>query len=176
MAGILGLLPDAITPGETLDVTVTHADATPAAGYTLAYRFAAPTPITVAGVDNGSGGWTVTLTATQSLTLTRGDMAFDALVTLAGVATCIDRGTIYVYPSPLATSQWRAVLASVDAAIVAQATSGEESGSFTVGELSKSYTYRSRSDLLALRAFCLREIARDTGKARPYRILSRFGL
>jgi hypothetical protein len=40
--------------------------------------------------------------------------------------------------------------------------------------MNKSYSYRSRDELLALRAFCLREIARDTGKARPYRILSRF--
>jgi hypothetical protein len=176
MAGILALLPDSVTPGETLSVTVTHADYTPDAGYTLAYRFAAPTPITVAGVNNGAGGWTVTLTSTQTLTLARGDMAFDALVTLAGVATAIDRGTIYVHASPLATSQWTAVLASVNAAIAAQATSGQQSGTLSVDGLSQSFTYRSKEDLLALRAFCMREIARDKGVARPYRILSRYSV
>jgi len=176
MAGLLDIMPDSLTPGETSEVTVTLSDYSPDDGYTLAYRFAAATPITVDGVDNSAGGWTVTLTPSQTTLFARGEMAFDALVTLAGVATLVDRGQIYVYASPLATSQWTAVLASVDAAIAAQATSGEISGSVTIDGMSKSYTYRNREELLALRAFCIREINRDKGTARPYRILARFNI
>ena len=167
-------MPDALTPGETVEETVTLVDYSPDDSYTLAYRFAAATPITVAGVDDGDGGWTVTLTASQTLLFGRGDMAFDALVTLAGVVTAVDRGTINVYASPLATSQWTAVLTSVDAAIAAQAVTGNISGSFGIDGMNQSYTYRNRDELLSLRAFCIREIARDKGVARPYRILSRY--
>ncbi len=178
MAGILDLIPDSVTPGETLAVTITHSDYTPDAGYTLAYRFAAPTPVTVAGVDDGAGGWTITLTSAQTLALARGDMAFDGIVTLTStsVATAIDRGTIYVYASPLTVSQWKTMLSAIDATIASQGSQTEQSGSFSVAGLSKAYAYRSVAELLALRAFCIREIARDSGKARPYRILSRFAV
>jgi hypothetical protein len=176
MAGTLDVLPDQLTPGESVSVTVSHAHYTPAAGYTLAYRFAAPTPITVAGTDNGAGGWTLALTSAQTLLFAAGELAFDALVTLGTATTAIDRGMIDVLPSPLTVSQWRAVLTSIDAAIAEQAANGQQSGSISVDGMSKSYTYRSLADLMTLRAFCLRMVARESGRNRPYRILSGFNL
>jgi hypothetical protein len=172
MAGTLSILPDTLTAGETLSVTVTVLGYTPDDGYTLAYRFAAPTPITAAGVDDEAGGWTVTLTATQTLTLTAGLLAFDALVTKAGVSTAVDRGSIRVLPSPLTVSKWQSVLTSTDAAIATWGSN--ENRSFSVDGMSLSY--KSLDELLHLRAVCIREIKRDTGIRRPYRILSRFEL
>ena len=165
-------MPDQLTAGETLAVTVAITDYTPDAGYVLAYRFAAPTPITATGVDDSTGGWTVTLTAAQTLTLVAGQLAFDALVTKAGVATAVDRGMIQVLASPLTVSQWNATLTAVDAAIASYGASNQRS--FSVDGMSVSF--KTLDELLNLRAFCIREIRRETGAAKPYRILSRFNL
>jgi hypothetical protein len=175
MAGILHKMPDTLTAGESLSVTVAIDGKTPDAGYTLVYRLAIDTVgITAAGVDNGEGGWTVSLTAAQTIAMPSGILVFDALVTLGTTTELVDRGNITVTASPLFVSQWAAVLEQVDAAIAAWATSGGKATSISVDGMSTSFSVSSLTDLQNLRAFCIRQRNRERGTRTPYRILTRF--
>jgi hypothetical protein len=175
MTGLLELMPDGLTAGESLSVTVAINGKTPAAGYTLSYRMAIDTVgITAAGVDNNAGGWTVALTAAQTIAMPSGLLVFDALLTLGTVTELIDRGELPVTASPLFVSQWAAVLVQVDAAIAAWAASGSKSTSISIDGMSNSLSVSSLADLQSLRSFCIRQRNRERGTRTPYRILSRF--
>jgi hypothetical protein len=175
MAGILDIMPDALTAGETLAATATITGKTPDAGYALSYRMAIDTVgITAAGVDNGAGGWTVALTAAQTIAMPSGLLVFDALLTLGAATELVDRGQIAVTASPLFVSQWAAVLVQVDAAIAAWATSGSKETSVSFDGMAKSLAVSSLADLQSLRSFCIRQRNRERGTRTPYRILSRF--
>lgn len=179
----LGYLPDRIVAGETIWIAAANTtQATNAdiiltdylpASYTLAYQFAAATPISVSAVANGGGtGWTLEVTATQTLAWKPGEIRFAGYVTAktGGRVFAVDAGAIAVTASPLATSAWTAVVTACDAAILAQMATGKTSGSFSVDGLSQSFTYRSADELMTLRAYAKNMADLETGN-RPKRII-----
>lgn len=163
-------MPETLTPGESVSASFVSSSYAPGDGWELVYRFAAETPFSVTGVDDGAGGFTVSLTTAQTLTLTAGALAFDAIATKGTTSTAVDRGTVTVLPSPLTVSKWSAILVSVETAIAGYATNTNRS--MTIDGL--SVTYRDMSDLMQLRAFCIKQIARDRGSRTPHIIRSVF--
>ena len=177
----LGFVPDRIVAGETIwiaaantiqnktDITLT--DYTPAGGYTLAYQFAASTPITVTAVANGTNtGWTLEVTAAQTLVWKGGVINYAGIVTLSSRSYAVDTGTIQVEPSPLSTSSWTAIVTAVDAAILTYAAS--PSGSFSVDGM--SFTYKSLKDLTDLRSYAKSMEQLETGSRIKRIIRTRF--
>jgi hypothetical protein len=174
----MGYMPQTIIAGETIWIAaantaqsktdITIDGATPAGGYTLAFQFAAqPTPISVAAVANGANtGWTLEVTAAQTLAWKAGSVAYAAYATLAGRAYAVESGAITVKPSPMAQSAWTAVIAACDAAILTYA--GNPNGSLSVDGMSVSY--RSLTDLTNLRDYARTMEQRETGN-RPLRII-----
>lgn len=177
----LGYIPAQVTAGETIwisasnttrdtDEDITLTDYTPAGGYTLAYLFAAPTPITVSASANGTDtGWTLEVTAAQTLAWRAGAMAFAGQVThtATGRVWLVDEGVIVVRASPVVASSYAAALTAIEAAIAEYAANPY--GSFTIpGGMTVSF--RSLDDLLNLRAFYKSEVARDSAK-RQRRII-----
>jgi len=178
-----GHLPQSIIAGESIWIAaantaqsrsdLTFSDYTPAGGCTLSYDFAAQTPVSVAGVaNNDNTGWTLEVTAAVTLTWRAGVINYAGYATHTASARkfCVDAGSIAVTASPLATSQWTAIVAACDAAILAQMATGETSGSFSVDGLSKSFSYRSADELITLRAFAKCMADQETGN-RPRRII-----
>ena len=178
-----GFLPDRVVAGETIWIAAANTtQATNAdiiltdylpASYNLAYQFAAATPISVSAVANGGGtGWTLEVTAAQTLVWKPGEIRFAGYVTAktGGRVFAVDAGTIAVTASPLATSAWTAIVAACDAAILAQMGTGQTSGSFSVDGLSKSFSYRSADELMTLRAYAKNMADLETGN-RPKRII-----
>ena len=178
-----GFLPDRIVAGETIWIAAANTtQATNAdiiltnylpASYNLAYQFAAATPISVSATANGAGtGWTLEVTAAQTLVWKPGAIRFAGYVTAktGGRVFAVDAGTIAVTASPLATSQWTAVVTACDAAILAQMATGQTSGAFTVDGLSQSFTYRNADELIILRAYAKTMADQETGN-RPKRII-----
>ena len=173
-----GFLPSRIIAGETIDVSAANTlqdwaglditfDNFKPTSATLAYQFAAPTPITVNAVANGGNtGWTLTVTGAQTLVWSPGRLTFVGLATVGTKTYAVDQGYIDVDASPLRVSSWVAVLASVDAAIASYATTPH--GSFNVDGL--NVTYRSLSQLTDLRDYVKARLAEDTAK-RPRRII-----
>ena len=181
----LGYLPSSVVAGETIWVAAANTtqgwatqdiiltDYTPAGGYTLAYQFNAGTPISVSAAANGANtGWTLTVTAAQTLLWTAGIIRFVGLVTetSSGKVFAVDAGTIDVTGSPLAVSAYQTALTAIEAAIATFATS--PSRSFQVGDLQVSYG--SIQELIDLRTFYRAEVARTTGKRIKRVIHSRF--
>lgn len=177
-----GHMPGRIVAGESIWIATANAGQALAdiaftgylpADYSLAYQFAAATPISVAGVANEAGtGWTLEVTAAQTLLWKAGVMRFAGYVTakVGGRVFAVDSGAIAVMASPMATSQWTAVVAACDAAILAQAGTGESSGSLSVDGMSKSFSYRSADELMALRAYAKNMADLETSN-RPKRII-----
>lgn len=177
MAGNLGFVPSRVVAGESIWISAANSaqgaqdiildDYSPASGATLAYQFAAPTPITVTASANGANtGWTLDVTGAQTLLWRAGALRFAALVTSGGRTFAVDEGTIFVTASPLAVSQYAAALTAIEAAILTFAGGGQRS--FQLGDM--SVTYGSLQELLDLRAFYKGEIARETS-SRPKRII-----
>jgi hypothetical protein len=179
MAGNLGFVPDRIVAGESIwissanavqsaqDITLTNY--TPAGGYTLAYNFASPTPITVSAVANGANtGWTLEVTGAQSLLFRAGSLHYSALVTHteSGRKFAVDSGSIFVEASPLAVSQYAAALTAVETAIASYGTNNQRSLQLD----GMSVSFGSLQELLDLRAFYKSEVARETS-SRPSRII-----
>jgi hypothetical protein len=179
-----GYLPDRIVAGETIwlaaaNTAQSQSDIiidgfTPAAGYTLAYQFAAATPVSVSAVANGANtGWTLELTGAQTLLWTPGKMYFAGIVSLVDAGPpqvtrtfAVDQGAITVDASPMRVSSWVAVLASIDAAIAAYAAN--PNGSLSIEGM--SVTYRSLSQLTDLRDYATYRLQQDSAK-RPRRII-----
>ena len=161
-------IPATLTAGESIQAVTTLDGYAPNDGYTVAWRFAAPTPISIAGVSaSGGAAWALTVTPAQTLLFRRGNLSWDVIASKDGGATVAQRGTITVYPSPLAVSQYAAALAAVDAAIAAYGTTSKRS--FSIGDMSVSY--RSLQELLDLRGYYKREIARETSMTGGARII-----
>ena len=156
-------MPDTLTAGESLSVVFYSGDHRSDDGWSLAYRFAAPAPITVAGSSNESGGFSVALSPAQTITLKTGRLLFDAIVTKTGESIAVDRGTINVLQSPLYVSSWQATLEAVDLAIAGFASNSNRS--IMMGDM--SITYRNFDELKNLRAFCVMQIARESGQGKP---------
>lgn len=176
-----GFLPARIVSGETIWIDadntaqdsedITFDDYSPADGDTLKYQFAASTPIEVDAVANAANdGWTLTVTAAQTLTFKAGSVNFVAMVTSGGKTFAVDQGTIYVTANPTQTSDYATALTTVDAAIADYGSNPHSS--FMLDGM--QVTYRRLSDLINLRNHYRSLIAEETGK-RPKRIIrSRF--
>jgi hypothetical protein len=178
-------LPQTITAGETLWIAaantlqdrddITIDDVTPAGGYTLAYQFAASTPLSVAAVANGANtGWTLEVTGAQTLTWAPGVVAYTGIAThtASGRTFAVERGSILVAASPLRVSSWAAVLVAIDAAIASYAAN--PNGSISMEGM--SITYRNLAQLTELRDYANYRLQQDTSN-RPVRIIrTRFNL
>ena len=185
--GRLSYIPASIVGGETIWISALNttqgavdiilSDYTPADSWTLAYSFDAATPFTVTAVANGAlTGWTLSVTGVQTLTMAPRNVSYIALVTkeISGAdrTIVVDSGVIAVSASPLRVSSWVAVLAAVDAAILAFAAS--PNGSITVDGMSVSY--RGMDDLIKLRDYANYKMQQDSA-SRPKRIIrSRFNV
>jgi hypothetical protein len=180
MAEHLGYIPAQVTAGETIwiaaanttratDADIILSDYTPAGGCSLSYLFAAATPITVAAVANGAEtGWTLTVTAAQTLAWRAGSTAFAGQVTdAAGHVWLVDEGVIVVRASPAAVSTYAAALTAVESAIAEYAANPY--GSFTIPG-GMTVQYRSIEELINLREFYRAEVSRDSAN-RARRII-----
>jgi len=172
----LDYMPTQIVAGETIWVAAANSlqsssdiiisDVTPA-DYTLVYQFDAPTPLSVTAVANDDEtGWTLTVTAAQTLLWMAGYVTFIALATKDEKSFAVDAGMILVKASPLRVSEYSTALTAIETAIANFASNPQRS--FSLGDMSISYG--SLSELLDLRAFYKSLIARETGK-RPRRII-----
>lgn len=90
--------------------------------------------------------------------------------TASGKVFAVDSGAIIVAPSPVATSSWTAVVTAADAAILAYAANPH--GSVTVDGF--SFTFRSMSDLIALRSYAQNMAESETGGRFKRLIRARF--
>jgi hypothetical protein len=175
----LGYLPLRITAGASIWIAAANTpqdsediiidDYTPAGGYTLAYQFAARTPLSVAAAANGANtGWTLEVTGAQTLAWNPGRIVFAGIVTHTASARtfAVDAGAIAVDASPMRVSSWAAVLTAVDAAITTYAANPH--GNFNIEGFSASY--RSMSDLIALREYVNYMLQQDSA-SRPRRII-----
>lgn len=178
-----GFLPSRIVAGESIWLSADNSaqdgedliftDYTPAGGYTLAYQFAAAIPITVAATANaGNTGWTLTVTGAQTLLWRPGVIRFAGLVTHTASARifAVDEGAVAVSVSPMATSEYAAVLVAIEAAILNYATS--PSSSFSLDGMQVSYG--SLKELLDLRAIYKGLADSQTGKRIKRVIRTRF--
>jgi len=176
-----GFLPSRIVSGETIWIAaansaqdaqdITFDDYSPADGHTLKYQFAASTAIEVTAVANDANdGWTLTVTAAQTLTFQAGNVNFVALVTTTDGTFAVDQGTIYVSANPTQTSDYAAALTAVDAAIADYGSNPHSS--FMLDGM--QVTYRSLKDLLNLRSHYKSLIAEETGKRQKRIIRTRF--
>jgi len=176
-------IPAQVTGGESIWVSasntaqsssdITFTSYTPAGGYTLAYQFAAPTPLTVDAVANGDDtGWTLDITGAQTLVWNPGRMPFAGIVThtATGRTFVVDDGGVYVWASPLRVSSWAAVLTQIDAAMLTVASN--PTGSISLD--GQSTTYRGADDLVKLRDYAEMQLRKDSGRRMPRRILTRF--
>jgi len=180
----LGYMPGRIVAGESIWISALNtiqatnadiilADYTPAAGYTLAYQFAAATPITVDAVANGADtGWTLEVTAVQTLAWGAGTINFAGLVTKTSTTRSfsVDVGSIAITASPMSTSAWTAVVAACDAAMLTFA--GNANASLSVDGMAISY--RSMDDLRALRTYAQYMADQETGARQKRIIRTRF--
>ena len=131
----LNILPTTLFGGETLVEEITVDGYTPAT-HTLAYHFALTTALTVAAVANGTGtGWTLTVTAAQTVLWPSGSLAFIgyATATTGGRVTAVDTGAIQVTASPAFTSWAKTALAAIEAAIAGRASVDQTN--FTIGDM-----------------------------------------
>jgi hypothetical protein len=178
-----GHIPSRIVAGETIWIADANTiqsrsdivldDFAPSDGSSLAYKFAATTPATVAAVANGDNtGWTLEVPAATTLTWKPTRIAFVGHITLSGRVYTVDQGALDVDPSPLATSDWTAVVTACDAAILKFAASPR--GSFAIGDMTVSY--RSLSQLTDLRSYAKTMEQAETGQRQKRIIRTRFNL
>jgi hypothetical protein len=177
MAKHCGFIPDEIVAGESIWLSasnstqsaedITFADYTPAGGYTLAYDFAAAVPLTVSASPNGDNtGWSLEVTVAQTLLWKSGQLNFVGYVThtATGRKFAVDAGYISVTASPLSTSQWTAVVAACDKALLA---GGGVSG-FNVASM--NVQFKTTDEIIALRDYARTMERQETGN-RPRRII-----
>ena len=180
-----GYLPSRIIAGETIWVSASNTaqdwsgtdlffDNYLPATHALTYSFSAPTPISVTAVSNNMGtGWTLTVTAAQTLLWKSGQIRYTALATEVGEngkSFAVDSGVIVVDASPLAVSAYAAALTAIDAAIATHATDPQRS--ISIGDM--SVTYDSVEELIALRQYVVWLVQQDTGKRIKRIIRTRF--
>ena len=178
----LGFVPRKVTAGETVWIAsantdqsrtdITISNHSPADGDSLAYQFAAPTPVEVAAVANAANtGWTLTISAAQTLLWTSRTVGYTGMITDSDSRVFkVDSGLIEVAPSPLRVSQYAAALTAIETAISNFASNPEKS--FTLGDFSVSYG--SVDELLKLRDFYKSEVAKETANRTKRIIRTRF--
>lgn len=181
MAKHSGFLPESIVAGESIWLSasnttqsaedITFADYTPAGGYSLSYDFAASTPVTVAAVANGADtGWTLEVTSAQTLLWKAGQLSFAGYVThsATGRKFAVDAGYISVTASPLSVSQWTAVVAACDKAIL------DSNGTTSFSVAGMSVTFKSTDEIIALRDYARAMERQETGNRFRRIIRSKF--
>jgi len=174
-----GFLPTSVMAGETIWVAAANTAQSSAdiilpnylpASFSLAYQFAAATPLTVAAAANGDDdGWTLTVTAAQTLLWKAGVINFAAFVTELAVTArvfSVDAGFIRVAASPLAVSDYAAALTAIETAISTFSAGGIKA--FSLGDM--QITYNSVSELFDLRDFYKSESMKQLS-TRPRRII-----
>ncbi len=177
MANHCGFIPDQIVAGESIWLSasnstqsaedITLSDYTPAGGYTLAYDFAAAVPLTVTASPNGDNtGWALEVTAAQTLLWKSGQLNFAGYVThtATGRKFAVDAGYISVTASPLSTSQWTAVVAACDKALL----EGAGVSGFNVAGM--NVQFKTKDEIIALRDYARTMERQETGN-RPRRII-----
>lgn len=173
MASTLSYLPTEIIQGESINKTL--ASVTTVSDYTLVYKFSSqPTPIEVSCVGT-SGSWVLTVTGAQTAVWKRGIVRYAAYLTKSSDSsvTVIDYGEISVEASPMATSDYTAALAAVEAAMLSYASNPNRS--ITVGTI--RIDYKDYAELERLRDYYKREIAKETGNGYGggiIKVLTRF--
>lgn len=178
MAERLSYLPSRVTAGESIWISASNttqstdsdidlsSDYLPA-DYNLKYQFAASTPMEVTGAANTGGtGWTLEITAAQTLLWSAGFLSYAGRVIhkSTGRVWTIDEGIIEVVSSPMTVSTYAAALTAIDSALAESA--GSAFGSVNVpGGI--SFTYKSTDELLSLRAHFAALVSKTTaGKIR----------
>lgn len=176
MASTLNLIPETLTAGESLSVSVSVSDYKPSDGWALVYKFVyGVSSITANGNEDAEiDGWTVELTPAETLSIPSGTISFHAFAQKSSESViieshCVDAGTIQVKSL---VSKWSAVLESVEAAIASWGTSDQRSMSIE----GMSVSYRSIEELLHLRAFCTQQIKKELGRKGPHLLRTRFNL
>lgn len=135
------------------------AEYSPATPATLSYHLQCDNPLTIkAAANSGNTGWTLTVSAVDTLTLGPGPVAFAGVLTIDGATKVVDTGIIHVRPSPLRVSSWLAVVTAIDAALLTAASS--PSGSISIDGMSISY--RSPDQLIRLRDYAAGMAARES--------------
>jgi len=174
-------MPDRIVAGESIwvssdnsaqdgaDIVLTDY---PASGWTLAYEFAASTPVSVSATANGDN-YRLEVPGATTLLWASGSISYAAFVTsksVSGRKFCVESGTISVTPSPVRVSAWAATLTDVDAAIASYATTPH--GSVSVDGM--AVTFRSFDDLVKLRDYVAYRLQSDSGNRQRRIIRARF--
>lgn len=174
----LAFLPQRLTSGETIYIAADNGKANAediiVTGYlpsthTLQYQFAGTSALSVDGVANGAAtGWTLTVTAAQTLLWRGGTIPFVGFATKTanGMVTAIDQGSIAVTASPLTASWATTALAAVEAKIEGRASSDQES--FTLGDM--AVKFMAIDELVKLRDWLRAEVKRN-GPSRIKRII-----
>ena len=169
----LNHMPTSLIAGESVDTAdIILAGYSPASGWGLSYQFAAAVPVAVAAVANEADtGWDISISAVTSLAFGSGSISYVGMATHTdGRAAAVDAGVIAVTPSPMRVSQWAAVVAAIDAAML-------DGGSKTEGSISidgMSTSYKNFSELITLREYALQQLRKDA-VYKPRRIIqSRF--
>ncbi len=178
MASRLSYIPTRVTAGETIWISAANTtqstdsdiDLSPdylPADYDLKYQFAASTPLEVTGAANvGGTGWTLEITAAQTLLWSAGFLAYAGRVIdkTNGRVWTVDEGVIEVVASPMTVSTYAAALAAIDAALAESAGSAYGTVSVPGGI---SFSYKSADELLALRSHFAALVSKTTaGKLR----------
>jgi hypothetical protein len=159
MASTLSYLPTDLIQGESINKTLSSV--TTVTGYTLAYKFSSqPIPITVSCVGT-TGTWVLTVTGDQTVLWKRGIVRYAAYLTnsTSGAVTVIDSGEITVEASPMATSQYTAILTACESALASYASN--PNSSISVGTI--RIDYKDEAELTKLIDYYKREIAKETG-------------
>ena len=153
------ILPTTLFAGESIVKTITGVTVS---GYTLDYKFnSQPTPVSVSCVGT-SGSWVLTVTAAMTTLWTRGVVSFVAYLTKSSdnSVSVIYFGDIQLEASPMATSQYTAALAAVEAAILSYASNPNR----RINVDTISIEYKDMDELMKLRDYYKREIAKETGR------------
>lgn len=157
-------IPARIISGDTIEWTEQASADRGSAEFTLTYAIRGAVNLTVTGVAAGSG-WNVTITSTQSATLTAGTYTWQAYLTSGSVRYTVGTGTLIVDPNITAQSAGYdgRTQAEVDLAAVKQEirarTTGGMTIEYTIG--TRSLKKESISRLLELKSALEADVARE---------------
>lgn len=157
-------IPAKFVAGDTVEWTDNAFDGKTSANYTLTYALVGAIKLTVNGVAS-SDGWNVTITSTQSATLTAGDYSWHAYIVSGSTRYTVGTGTLTVEPNITnqaagydGRSPVEQDLAAVETEIRARATGGMTI-EYSIGN--RSLKKESITALLSLRSQLRIDLARE---------------
>lgn len=146
------------------------------ADWLLTYEFRGPAVLTVVATSD-SDGWLISITPAQSQALAAGSYLWGAFLTRPGERKTAETGALVVeadlaaIAAPIdARTAAQKALADCEAALATFKSSGGKVQSYTIG--SRSTTFYSIQDILALRRFWARKVRAEKGNNRQ--LLARF--